>query len=74
MTDRYDALTYALAELTTAHKVISNTPDLTPADLADILGPLADIISDVEFLQGNEYYNIEGETPRRIPVDGYATT
>lgn len=27
MTDRYDALTYALAELISAHKVISNTPD-----------------------------------------------
>ena len=46
MTDRYDALAYALAELTTAHKVISNTPDLTTSDLASILGPLGDAISD----------------------------
>ena len=74
MTDRYDALAYALAELTTAHKVISNTPDLTTSDLASILGPLGDAISDAEFLLNNEYYNIEGAKAHRVPVDGYATT
>lgn len=58
MTDRYDALAYALAELITAHKVISNTPDLTPSDLSDILGPLSDAISDAEFLLRGEHNTI----------------
>ena len=55
MTDRYDALAYALAELVTAHKVISNTPDLTTSDLASILGPLGDAISDAEYFLNIEH-------------------
>jgi len=50
MTDRHDALTYALAELISAHKVISNTPDLTTDDKDNILNPLSDSISDCEYM------------------------
>ena len=55
MTDRYDALTSALRELISARDVIKTTPDLTPGDLSDILGPLSDAISDAEYLLRGEH-------------------
>ena len=55
MTDRYDALTSALRELISARDVIKTTPDLTPSDLSDILGPLGDNISDAEYLLRGEH-------------------
>ncbi len=55
MTDRYDAITSALRELISARDVIKTTPDLTPSDLASILGPLGDAISDAEYFLNIEH-------------------